>query len=511
GAQVAASINVIGGSLSSGYPASEMTFSTNNVLAASAEGMRLTSAGNLAIGTTTGNYRLTVASTTGAQLSLSAGTGIAQWVQRNAGGNLYFATTTVEGMATSTLSALSILGSNGFVGIGTTSPWGMLSVNPVGITGPAFVIGSSTKTLFSIDNGGVTSVGDSSGTGDAVFQLASDVNAWSMGYYSTDKSFRIASSTNLTSNVYLTINKTGTIFTSAGMGAESGSDETLCIDPASFEITNGGAACGASSIRFKENVEDLNYGLDDVMKLRPISFEWKEEERPGDDNRYIGFIAEEMFDVIPEVVELDSKGLVGGIDYAKLTAVNTKALQELNLNLQTIASTTASTTAKSDLFASKFFDNVFARVKTWLASAGNGIGDLFAGRVRTKELCVADGSGSETCITKSQLDNLLAGVVTSQNNSSGSGSGGSTVVPPPPTSETASTTATSTPPTVEEPVATSTPIVIEEPTPEPDSTSSPQAEPTPEPEVSEPTPEPTPTLAPEPAPESSSEPVTETL
>jgi hypothetical protein len=291
----------------------------------------------------------------------------------------------------------------------------MLSVNTLGLgSSPAFVIGSSTKTLFSIDNGGVTSVGDSSGTGDAVFQMAGDTNAWAMGYYSTDKSFRIASSTNLTSNVYLTINKTGTIFASSAIGAESGSDNTLCIDATTFEITNGGAACGASSIRFKKDVEDLAYGIDDVMNLRPVSFKWKEEERPNDKNRYIGFIAEEMLGVIPEVVEFDAEGLVGGIDYAKLTAVNTKALQELNLNLQAISSTTASTTAKSDLFASRFFDNIFAKIKTWLASTGNGIGDLFAGRLRTKELCVADGSGSETCITKSQLDNLLAGAATSQ-------------------------------------------------------------------------------------------------
>src|SRR3989344_3378073 len=31
----------------------------------------------------------------------------------------------------------------GSVGVGTTSPWGLLSVNPNGITGPAFVVGSS--------------------------------------------------------------------------------------------------------------------------------------------------------------------------------------------------------------------------------------------------------------------------------------------------------------------------------------------------------------------------------
>ncbi|MEK7114367.1 MAG: NYN domain-containing protein, partial [Patescibacteria group bacterium] len=37
--------------------------------------------------------------------------------------------------------------SSGNVGIGTTSPWGLLSVNPNGIAGPAFVVGSSTQCV----------------------------------------------------------------------------------------------------------------------------------------------------------------------------------------------------------------------------------------------------------------------------------------------------------------------------------------------------------------------------
>jgi len=60
-----------------------------------------------------------------------------------------------------------------------------------------------------------------------------------------------------------------------------------------------------------------------------------------------------------------------------------------------------------------FFTNLFERVKVWLASTSNGIVDFFANRVRTKELCVSDDSGSETCITKAQLDALLIGATAS--------------------------------------------------------------------------------------------------
>ena len=76
---------------------------------------------SMAIGTSTISNALsatlTMASSTAPQLSLSSGGGSANWVFRNAGGNLYFSTTTVAGTSTTTLPALSIL-STGQVEIG---------------------------------------------------------------------------------------------------------------------------------------------------------------------------------------------------------------------------------------------------------------------------------------------------------------------------------------------------------------------------------------------------------
>ena len=48
------------------------------------------------------------------------------------------------------------------VGIGTTSPWALLSINPNGITGPSFVIGSSTATSFLVTNAGKVGIGTAS-------------------------------------------------------------------------------------------------------------------------------------------------------------------------------------------------------------------------------------------------------------------------------------------------------------------------------------------------------------
>lgn len=70
----------------------------------------------IAIGTTTmatNINQLSISSSTASQLGLFAGTGIAGWTVRNAGGNIYFSTTTVTGTATSTISALEIDGATG--------------------------------------------------------------------------------------------------------------------------------------------------------------------------------------------------------------------------------------------------------------------------------------------------------------------------------------------------------------------------------------------------------------
>ena len=58
-----------------------------------------------------------------------------------------------------TSSVSSYFGGN--VGVGTTSPWAQLSINPDGITGPAFAIGSSTATKFVVTNGGNVGIGTS--------------------------------------------------------------------------------------------------------------------------------------------------------------------------------------------------------------------------------------------------------------------------------------------------------------------------------------------------------------
>ncbi len=125
---------------------------------ASPNGLTVHTSSRIGIGTSTPQWLLNLASSTASQLSLSAGAGVGQWAFRNAGGNLYFATTTVAGTATTTTSALTIIGSSGRVGIGTTNPSYTLDIN-----------GS-----MALGNNGVVTGRNSVGGDTAILNTASD-------------------------------------------------------------------------------------------------------------------------------------------------------------------------------------------------------------------------------------------------------------------------------------------------------------------------------------------------
>lgn len=86
------------------------------------------SAIHVGIGTTTPQWALTIASSTGPQLGLTDGSLTSpQWTFRNAGGNLYVGATTASTFATSTIAPLTLL-SGGNIGVGSTTPWARVSI-----------------------------------------------------------------------------------------------------------------------------------------------------------------------------------------------------------------------------------------------------------------------------------------------------------------------------------------------------------------------------------------------
>ena len=74
-------------------------------------------------------------------------------------------------------------------------------------------------------------------------------------------------------------------------------------------IVNGGGRLGTnqSSARYKEDIRDIDAKSDDLMKLRPVVFQYKESHEPGGLQQY-GLIAEEVAKVYPELVVNDEQG-----------------------------------------------------------------------------------------------------------------------------------------------------------------------------------------------------------
>ena len=86
-----------------------------------------------------------------------------------------------------------------------------------------------------------------------------------------------------------------------------------------------------SDERLKENVRDINTGLDAIMALKPRRFDWKEGK--GQDKKDVaGFIAQEFETVFPECVSTSKAGEDGieykNINHETLVPTLVKAMQE---------------------------------------------------------------------------------------------------------------------------------------------------------------------------------------
>jgi hypothetical protein len=71
----------------------------------------------------------------------------------------------------------------------------------------------------------------------------------------------------------------------------------------------------------KRDIQNISYGLPEVMKLRPVSYLWK-----GTDKKDIGFLAQEVKHILPEIVYGEEGHMT--LSYGQITPVLVKAIQE---------------------------------------------------------------------------------------------------------------------------------------------------------------------------------------
>jgi len=91
-----------------------------------------------------------------------------------------------------------------------------------------------------------------------------------------------------------------------------------------------------SSIRYKGAVEDADVNVDGVLALRPRTYIRRDEDGnlPENAPREFGMIAEEVDELLPDIVIRDSEGRVDGLRYDLLSVALVSTVQSLHERLQ---------------------------------------------------------------------------------------------------------------------------------------------------------------------------------
>jgi len=106
-------------------------------------------------------------------------------------------------------------------------------------------------------------------------------------------------------------------FTINRLPASSGGEDTVVIDPTTYQLRQS-----ASSIRYKTNVTDLQTDWKNILRLRPVSFNWKTSGKYD-----AGLIAEEVAEVEPTLVVYGNNG-PESVRYDKLSVYLLQVVQE---------------------------------------------------------------------------------------------------------------------------------------------------------------------------------------
>jgi hypothetical protein len=324
-------------------PGSKLDIAGNLRIRGDSTDATFTGAGGLALKNSTDNSFLSFHGNTGSTLAYIQGTSSNLEIAKSTSGDIRFWT---GGSVKVTID------SSGNVGIGTTTPGANLSFDSAATktiqVDPRTTAAAGSNLIVSAGNSGAgtdlaggelrLSAGATTGSGTSF--LSFYVPALGFTGTTVRPPVEVARVTHsgLAINTTtlarsLTVSGTARISTSYAVTDTL----TLCTD-ANGDIEFKSGACSTSSIRYKENVNELSYGLDEIRQMNPVFFEyknWVNEDLSSRTKRKVGFIAEDMEKIIPEVVIYED-GLVDGIDYAFLTSVLAKGIQELDAKVTSI-------------------------------------------------------------------------------------------------------------------------------------------------------------------------------
>lgn len=342
-------------------------FGTNNT-----ERMRLDSSGNLGLGVTpsawSGGYKAidvqfgAIANTNAGSVDVAVtqnaffnGT---NWITKysgqskrqvlsDAGFVWHLGASQTAGNAISFTQAMTLT-AGGSLGVGTTSP-------VINSSGNTIHLNTTTAGHWSLFHATTAESGAGGGDGSIYGQIGLD--AYTFNYESGNLIFGTSGTerARITSGGQLLVGTTttglNTVVSSGGFQTQgtsqfniystnsstqfewvlrSGTEMQFFVSSASVvaRLTASGVWTDASDARYKENIRPIPYGLAEVMQLQPRTY-----NVIGSARQEIGFVAQEVEPLLPELVESTKNSVTGEdrmtLSYGQLSAVLVKAIQEL--------------------------------------------------------------------------------------------------------------------------------------------------------------------------------------
>ena len=200
---------------------------------------------------------------------------------------------------------------DGKVGIGYTNPGSKLSVNGDG----GFVSNSSSRVLYLTQNatnaGNIIQFLDQSGN-----------NVWEL--VGRNSSFYIYNNQNSVGYVFESNASNGHVAILKG-----GTDASYPLD-VTGTIRSTADVIAYSDRRVKENIKTIDNALDKVIKLRGVSYNRKDID---DKSTKIGVIAQEVKEILPEVVENDLEDKYS-VAYGNMAGLFIEAIKELKAEIE---------------------------------------------------------------------------------------------------------------------------------------------------------------------------------
>jgi hypothetical protein len=99
-----------------------------------------------------------------------------------------------------------------------------------------------------------------------------------------------------------------------------------------------GSIGACSDIRYKKNIHPISHALDNLLLIHGIYYNWNKEkfsEKAFTDDRQIGFSAQEIEKLFPEMVQTDADGYKS-VDYSRMTPVLVEAIKEQQQQIEAL-------------------------------------------------------------------------------------------------------------------------------------------------------------------------------